>query len=175
MNNEVLIIMAARGVRGAQRERMIREIMSVEDVSWDGAQPLLAEIEEKARSQRAGFEFPYYVGAGTALVSGAVCLPLVFDHDTAEWFNDRYVTNEVPNETELETWLEVGGWSWNWMEPLIGTASFLLLLMQFSRAQLLTVRFMPYGRRIVKMQLVRLKKIYPQYHTNVLEDFIASI
>ena len=50
------------------------------------------------------------------------------------WFNERYVTADVPPEKDLETWLEVGSWTWNWMEPPLGTISFVLLCVQVHKA-----------------------------------------
>ena len=32
--------------------------------------------------------------------------------------------------------MQVGNWTWGWMEPPIGTISFVLLVLQFSRNQL---------------------------------------
>jgi hypothetical protein len=46
------------------------------------------------------------------------------------------VCADVPEAKDLETWLEVGGFAWNWMEPPLGTISFVLLCMQFARSQL---------------------------------------
>ena len=34
---------------------------------------------------------------------------------------------------DYDTLLEVGAWSWNWMEPPLGTISFFLLCMQYVR------------------------------------------
>ena len=34
---------------------------------------------------------------------------------------------------EADTWLEVGAWAWNWMEPPLGTISFFLLCVQYVR------------------------------------------
>ena len=39
-------------------------------------------------------------------------------------------------EKDLETWLEVGAWTWNWMEPPLGTITFVLLCMQLSRSHM---------------------------------------
>lgn len=39
-------------------------------------------------------------------------------------------------EKDLETWLEVGAWTWNWMEPPLGTITFVLLCIQLSRSHM---------------------------------------
>ena len=36
----------------------------------------------------------------------------------------RYVTCDPPEEGDVDTWLEVGSYAWNWMEPPLGQASF---------------------------------------------------
>ena len=37
-----------------------------------------------------------------------------------------YVTSDVPDAKDLETFLEVGGWAWNWMEPPLGNKKFII-------------------------------------------------
>lgn len=44
------------------------------------------------------------------------------------WFNEHFVTADVPEPKDLETWLEVGSFAWQWMEPLIGKYSLQLSL-----------------------------------------------
>ncbi len=36
----------------------------------------------------------------------------VFDLNTALWFNEYFVTADVAEPADLETWLEVGSWTW---------------------------------------------------------------
>ena len=79
---------------------------------------------------------PYYIGLSSAVVGGGLAFPMVFSYDLAKWFNHYYVTTDVPEESDLETMLEVGSWTWNWMEPPLGTISFILLTAQFGRSQL---------------------------------------
>ena len=58
---------------------------------------------------------------------------MVFDEKLALWFNEAYVTMEIPPQSDLDTWLEVGSWTWGWMEPPLGTISFVLLALQVRR------------------------------------------
>lgn len=44
--------------------------------------------------------------------------------------------------------LEVGSWSWNWMEPPLGTISFFLLCMQFAREQRVNIGIKPFTERL---------------------------
>lgn len=42
----------------------------------------------------------------------------MFDVNVALWFNENFVTTDVASDEDLETYLEVGAWTWNWMEPV---------------------------------------------------------
>jgi hypothetical protein len=72
-------------------------------------------ISAKNRENMYLLSFPYQLGIGIALTSGACSLPLVFHRPTAHWFNNNFVTCVVPEPHELETVLEIGAWTWNWM------------------------------------------------------------
>ena len=89
----------------------------------------------------------------------------------ALWFNEHYVTADVAEDKDLETWLEVGGWTWNWMEPVLGTASFVLLALQFSRAQLENLAIRPFTRHMRNQRGLSLVKHYPQYDADLLVSF----
>jgi len=41
---------------------------------------------------------------------------------------------------------EVGTWTWTWMEPMIGTASFVLLSFQLIRSHMQRIDLKPFGR-----------------------------
>jgi hypothetical protein len=60
---------------------------------------------------------------------GLYAFPMVFDLYTASYFNTLYVTTDIPEPKDLETVLEVGNWTWGWMEPPLGTISFFILCM----------------------------------------------
>ena len=96
---------------------------------------------------------------------------MVFDLDTALWFNENYVTTEVASPEDLETWLEVGAWSWSWMEPWTGTISFQLLALQFMRLQMLNVGFRPYTGWVIGARQKRLARMYPEYSGPQLEQY----
>jgi len=64
------------------------------------------------------YKLPYKVGLFSAVSLGLVSIPLVFHLGFAEWFNEEFVTFEKYGEGEADTWLEVGSWTWNWMEPV---------------------------------------------------------
>ena len=92
-----------------------------------------------AASNRKGMSIvtlPYKLAIATAVSAGVLSIPMIFHLDTVLWFNEGFVTSDVPEDKDLETPLEVGSWAWNWMEPPLGQISFFLLCMQFARAQM---------------------------------------
>ena len=135
MPNDVLVTLATNGDHGASGERLTREIMAVDQITWDKAQAQLQLINAAKGSTFVG-TLPYKAGIVIASACGLATIPLCFDLSTALWFNDAFVTTEVPPDEDLETWLEVGSWTWGWMEPPIGQLSFLLLTIQFAMSEL---------------------------------------
>jgi hypothetical protein len=106
---------------------------------------------------------PYKLAIATAVGAGFISVPMIFHLDTVMWFNEFYVTSDVPEPKDLETPLEVGSWAWNWMEPPLGQISFFLLCMQFARAQMENLGLKPFtawykakrARRLVAVSELR--------------------
>ena len=115
--------------------------------------------------------FPYKVGLLTSVVAAVASVPMVFELNTVMWFNELYVTTEVPGDEDLETALEVGSWAWNWMEPPLGTISFALLCLQFARSQLSNLHAQPYTEWMKQRRASRLRNLYPQYNGFIVADF----
>lgn len=68
-------------------------------------------FKEIAIANRAGMvsaAIPFWAGFGASFTAAWVSIPLVFDLSAVEWFNEKYVTAELPPPEDLETWLEVG-------------------------------------------------------------------
>ena len=156
----LLISAALHGDPDAIKERLVREVMRVDQAVWTDATQTVEEMKDTSKRcvlfcaefvmhcillyspyfsvsflepDQSGLglvKLPYFVGIGVGFVAAWGCLPLVFDLTTAEWFNTAYVTTEHPQPEDLETWLEVGAWTWNWMEPWTGTICFQLLALQ---------------------------------------------
>mmetsp|Transcript_25578 Transcript_25578/g.30949 ORF Transcript_25578/g.30949 Transcript_25578/m.30949 type:complete len:188 (-) Transcript_25578:36-599(-) len=158
------------GSAGACREALIRNIMGVDEIEYDDAVKVLEEIAVVCREGMFIHHLPYHIGAAVAVGAGIISFPLIFDLQTVQWFNTNYVTADVPEPKDLETWLEVGSWSWAWNEPVMGQISFVLLTAQFTRAQLLNLGISPYGNFMKKRRAERLIKKFPQYD----EDFLKS-
>jgi len=100
---------------------------------------------------------------------------MIFHYDTVMWFNEWYVTMDIPEAKDLETFLEVGAFSWNWMEPCIGQASFLILCMQFGRNQLINMGIKPYTGALIRYRYKRLLGLYPQYNETVMKHWAITL
>ena len=105
----------------------------------------------------------------------AASLPLVFHYPSAALFNDNFVTAAPPEVGEADTWLEVGSWSWNWMEPPLGTISFFLLCVQFAREQRMSIGGKAMTERMQDYQAEKLTAAFPQYDETIVRQFAASI
>ena len=169
--SSVLLNAALNGDQEAKEERMIREIMSVENVEWDEAYPIFLKM---VQSNRQGIFFatmPQKTGIALALIAGFGSFPLIFDINTVMAFNEVFVTSDVPEAKDLETPLEVGSWAWNWMEPPLGQISFFLLCMQFARSQLENLGAKPFTGWFKSRRAARIAKEYPQYNQHVVMDW----
>lgn len=167
----MLLTAAIMGDQDARGERLIRDIMANDGVTWEEAQPKFEEIVVANRKGLFLYTLPYKVGILGSLVLGFGSIPMIFDLKTALWFNDAYVTTDVPEERDLETPLEVGSWTWNWMEPPLGQMSFFILCMQYARAQLQNIGAKPYTAFMLKRRAKRLIADFPDYCPLVLESF----
>jgi hypothetical protein len=133
MDNNTLITVAAMEVHEARVEVLKRHIMSADGVSYEQASETFDLVAAKNREGMWMAALPYKVGITLAVTAAFGSLPMVFDIGTALSFNEGWVTTDVPEPRDLETMLEVGSWTWNWMEPPLGTLSFSLLSLQFAR------------------------------------------
>ena len=174
MPNEILMQLGALGEHEANTERLRREIMAVDNVEWETAGGKLLEMEKANKAGMSIATFPYKLGVFAALLTGVGSIPMVFQLDLAMWFNEAYVTTDVPPPADLETWLEVGAWTWNWMEPVLGTASFTLLGFQFARAQMLNMRLKPYSDFMLHRRAENLYSSYPMYDEKIVKEFAMS-
>eukprot|EP00343_Euplotes_focardii_P011206 CAMPEP_0205831020 /NCGR_PEP_ID=MMETSP0206-20130828/42775_1 /ASSEMBLY_ACC=CAM_ASM_000279 /TAXON_ID=36767 /ORGANISM="Euplotes focardii, Strain TN1" /LENGTH=263 /DNA_ID=CAMNT_0053135233 /DNA_START=32 /DNA_END=823 /DNA_ORIENTATION=+ len=174
MPNHVLLILATDGDHDAREERLIREIMAVDTVTWEEAQPKLQQMRQLNSKGMVLATMPHKVGLTVALSAGVCSVPLCFNLTTAMWFNEHFVTTDVPPDSDLETWLEVGSWTWNWMEPPLGQISFFLLTLQFARSQLQNIGLKPYTSWLSNARARRMSGAYPMYNKKIVEDFAIS-
>jgi len=163
--------MAVLGDQEAREERLIREIMAVESVSWRDAQKTFKKMVASNRRGLFVSTLPYKFGIFTAVSAGLLSFPFIFEINSVMWFNEQFVTTDVPEAKDLETPLEVGGWAWNWMEPPLGQISFFLLCMQFARSQLENLGAKPYTGWFKDRRATRLISEFPAYNAVILRSF----
>ena len=113
MDNSSLIVLGELGELSARKEILKRHIMERDRVTYEEACKTFEEIAMRNQEGQYLLSFPYKIGIVTALTAAFSSFPLCFDITTAEWFNKNFVTTDVPNSEDLETWLEVGAWTWN--------------------------------------------------------------
>ena len=82
--------------------------MAVDNISHEEAHEKMIQIESTAIGNMALVGLmPYRVGiTGVGLLALTTC-PMIFDYTTVLWFNEHFVTADVPEAKDLETWLEV--------------------------------------------------------------------
>lgn len=117
---DLVVKAALHGHASSVRERLIREVMSVKHINYQRANAIVNDMSHANSSGLPKFKVPFHAGATLGFVACWASLPLVFDYSTALWFNTAFVTTEVPPAEDLETWLEVGSWTWSWNEPFMG-------------------------------------------------------
>ncbi|KAJ1460831.1 hypothetical protein M885DRAFT_558983 [Pelagophyceae sp. CCMP2097] len=174
-SNETLAVMASQGVHGAFKERLLREIMRVDECSYIEAYGVLSQMNKQLEQYVWLFKMPYQLGIASAWVVGIVLVPMgVFHLDTAIWFNTAFVHSEQPPLDDLDTAWKVGTWTWSWMEPLIGTASFILLAMQLMRANMLMIDLKPFHAHVLTWRANRLYTSFPHYEREIIRDYAKS-
>lgn len=174
LDNSELFLLAESGNNEACAEVLKKHIMRVDRVGYDIAASTFQKIERKNNEGKFLLSLPYRIGIAVSLTAGFGALPMVFDLGTAEWFNTYYVTTEVPEPADLETVLETGSWTWNWMEPPLGTISFLLLCLQYSRAQLDNLGIKPYTSKMKEKRGRQLARAFPKYDERLLVKYSMS-
>jgi hypothetical protein len=174
LGNDALLTIAEMGNHTARIEVLKRHIMAVDNVDYHEATKTFETIAEKNREGLRLAVLPYQIGIATALVCGFGAIPMVFDVNIAMIFNHHFVTMDIPEPSDLDTPLEVGAWTWNWMEPPLGTASFVLLCLQFSREQMKNLGVKPYTVYLKERRAKMLARNFPKYDVEILQQFVES-
>jgi hypothetical protein len=167
--------MASLGVHGASKERMLREIMRVDGCSYVEAYAVLAKMNLHLEGGTSLHKLPYQAIIAGAWALGVVLIPLgVFQKDLAIWFATVHVGVDLPPADEIDTVWKVGTWTWQWMEPIIGTWSFVLLALQLIRANGLMIDAKPFNERILTARADDLYKQFPEYEREIVRDYSKS-
>ena len=103
MENEPLVVIAEMGNHNARKEVLRRHIMMIDSVEYEEADKTLEKIAAKNREHMIYAALPYKIGIALAMGAGFGAFPMVFDVDVALWFNDKYVTMEIPPPSDLDT------------------------------------------------------------------------
>ncbi|KAJ3224398.1 hypothetical protein HK099_008503 [Clydaea vesicula] len=169
----MLAKIAALGDIEAQRERVIREIIRVDSVSREDAASIFKQIEDSNRKKLRYYIFPTYFGIFSSICGAGICLPMVFQKDSAVWFNEIFVTKDLPAMEDFETCFEVGAFTWNYMDPILESVLFIFICLHFARAQLKNIGIVPntFLHFFKRRRSARLCKEYPQYDASILQDF----
>lgn len=165
-DNATLCNLAINGDGFACRERLVREIMEVDGCTWDKAHDKLIEIDVYCEQMYWLNTFPYRIGMAFAFVGGLGAILLVFNKTCAKAYGEEIAGENLPTgvgDIAEMTYNQVGTWTWSWMEPMIGTASFVLLCCQFWRAQSVQLNMRPYKAAMLKWRGTRVAHKYPQY------------
>lgn len=174
MENEPLLVIAEMGNHKAREEVLTRHIMTVDKVDYHDARDVLQKIAAKNREGLTLDTLPYKTAMVIAIVTGFGAIPMVFDIDVAMWFNEKFVTMEIPPPDDLDTQLETGAWTWNWMEPVLGTASYTLLCMQVARQNMQHLGMKPYSSRLIERRARLLCQEFPRYGKKILHSFVET-
>jgi len=174
LSNEALYILAESGHREACCERLVRHVMTVDGIEWLAARERVREIDRMDRQNVWLATAPYKLGIFAGASAAIASVPLVFHLPTVEFVNRAFITTDVPEPEDLQTCWEVGAWAWNWMEPPLGVASFVILAMQLVRAQMQNMELKPYTDWARHRRAKQLVAQLPQYKEDILEEFSLS-
>jgi len=178
MPNSNLILLAALDsppIQEARAEVLKRHIMSVDKVNYTEASKTFLNISTSVHKNSFMVSAPYKLGIGTAIFCGFMSFPMCFNLQLVSWFNEAFVTTDVPEPRDLETWLEVGSWSWNWMEPPLGQISFFLLCLQFARGQIQNLGLKPYTELMKSGRAKRVAGEFSQYDETIISNYVTSV
>ncbi|CAM9242203.1 unnamed protein product [Heterosigma akashiwo] len=171
LSGDMLFVLCKQDDFEARCERLRREIMRIDRVSWQDAGKVVHEMDKKNDEGAAIIKLPYQLGIGFGLAAAFTAVPMVFHLDTVMWFNETFVGEDVPPFEDIDDPLQVGSWAWNWMEPFHGTMSFVLLGFQFARAQMKKIEYTTYTKYMRTRRAERLCALYPKYEKDVVFDF----
>lgn len=171
IGNVSLFELAMHGKHSANKERLIREIMQVDGLSWEDAHAKLNEMDVCNEEYYWRDTMPYRIGILGALFGAVAGTAMVFFRPVAQYYGLEIAGEDLPEGVEdisSMTVNQVGTWTWSWMEPMIGTASFVILCSQFARAQMWKLNMRPYTESMLRTRANRLAKEYPHYDAGIV-------
>lgn len=178
MGHLTLAHLALQRNHSAHRERLLREIMSTDKVSWDEAHKVLFEMDRVKERYYWAYTMPYRIGITASFFFGIGSFLFVFYHPVAHWYGTKIAGEDLPDGKEDiydMTMNQVGTWTWGWMEPMIGTATFVLLCAQFMKANIIKLNMKSW------MELVETKKSdlladkFPRYDRSIVRTWAKPL
>merc|ERR1719296_254698 len=140
--------------------------MAVDSVRWGAAHDTLNKLDEYNEKFYWFESMPYRIGITVAFVGGVLFTLMVFYPPVAQWYAEAVVGEELPEgvkDISEMTINQVGTWTWGWMEPMIGVASFGLLCCQFTRSQAMKMNMKTYAEHLLQWRATGLAKKFPEY------------
>lgn len=178
IGNVPLFQLSVHGSHSAQKEQLIREIMRVEGVTWEDAHGKLIEMDLDNEKYYWRQTLPYRIGILTAVLGGTLGTLMVFCKPVAELYGTCIAGEALPEGVEdisSMTTNQVGTWTWSWMEPMIGVASFVILCSQFARGQMWKLNMRPYTENMLRGRANRLAGMHPQYDNGVVRAWAKHL
>merc|ERR1719221_1282886 len=178
LSHGTVMQLALANNHSAHKERLLREIMQQEGVSWDDAHKRLNEMDVSNERNYWLLTMPYRVGIAAALSAAVASCVMVFYGPIVEAYACQVAGEGLPEGQEdvsAMTVNQVGTWSWSWMEPMIGTASFALLCLQFARAQAWKLNMRPYTESMLRYRADTLAGAFPQYERSVVRAWAKHL
>lgn len=175
-NEEGLYLLrVVHDVELAHEEYFLRDIIEKDGVDEIAASNKIEYIRAKTERRLNFHLLPYWAGLTTVGAFGFAAVPLVYSKTVALWFNNAYVTTDVPPPDDLGTFLEVGAWTWNWMEPWTGTFAFVILCANYSKTFIKKLGLKPYSQMMQSRRINLVSKEFPQYDPLAVEGFVKHI
>jgi len=171
LSHQSLAEMAMLGNHCSRRERLLREVMCVDGISWGQAHDVINKFDKFNERFYWIETMPYRIGITAAFLGGLASIALVFWSPVAVWYGLDVAGEELPDgvkDIDELTVNQVGTWTWSWMEPMIGTASFVLLCCQFIRGQAVKMNMRSYSEQLLHWRADRLCKAFPGYDQSML-------
>lgn len=172
MSHQSLAELAMLGNHSAHRERLLREVMAVDGVSWEKAHEMLGKFDEYNEKYYWLESLPYRVGIPFNVLCVIGFTLMVFSKPVAVWYAENIAAEELPEgvtEVSEMTTNQVGAWTWGWNEPMIGVATFVLLCCQFARAQVSKMHMKTYGEHLLQWRAKRLARRFPEYDSSMVK------
>lgn len=166
-----VVLLAHQNVHEAQKEQLLREIMRTDGISREEALEAMHHMDTYSKHWNWLYSAPYYVGIGAALAAAVGSTVLVFHPTCVEAYASKVVGEDLPEGVENVSDMslnQIGAWSWTWVEPMVGTASFVILCLQVARGQAGRMNFKCYRQFITGWRAHRTVQAFSQYNENVV-------